>query len=150
MAKYNTVEPRNERGAYLKLVNKSTQDRLEKQIVRILKKEKKYLQRDYSASQLAKDLQTNTRYLSAVLRMRFGMNYTMLVNHYRLCDAKAILRNEEYARLTIEDVGFMVGFANRQSFYAAFYRQEGITPKQYKLTTREERLRKRKEKRNAE
>ena len=29
----------------------------------------------------------------------------------------------------------MVGFANRQSFYAAFYRFEGITPRQYKLSS---------------
>ena len=27
----------------------------------------------------------------------------------------------------------MVGFYNRQSFYAAFYKYTGITPKQYKL-----------------
>lgn len=33
----------------------------------------------------------------------------------------------------MEDISDMVGFANRQSFYAAFYRINGITPREYKL-----------------
>jgi methylphosphotriester-DNA--protein-cysteine methyltransferase len=27
----------------------------------------------------------------------------------------------------------MVGFSNRQSFYAAFYKIKGMTPKEYKM-----------------
>jgi AraC-like DNA-binding protein len=33
----------------------------------------------------------------------------------------------------MEEVSDMVGFANRQSFYASFYRIVGITPREYRM-----------------
>ena len=39
---------------------------------------------NYSAKDLAKELKTNTRYLSAVVNSRFGMNYSRLLNEYRI------------------------------------------------------------------
>ena len=83
---------------------------------------------------MAIDIGTNTRYVSAVLNVRFGMNYTSFVNRYRVSEAMLLLKDEKYKALTMEDISSMVGFANRQSFYAAFYRFEGITPRQYKFS----------------
>ena len=45
----------------------------------------------------------------------------------------SILVDKRYQDLTIEEVSDMVGFANRQSFYASFFRFRGITPRQYRL-----------------
>ena len=33
----------------------------------------------------------------------------------------------------MEEISDMVGFANRQSFYAAFFKINGCTPREYKL-----------------
>ena len=33
----------------------------------------------------------------------------------------------------MEDISTMVGFANRQSFYASFFKINGITPREYRL-----------------
>jgi AraC-like DNA-binding protein len=41
--------------------------------------------------------------------------------------------DKRYQYLTIEEVSDMVGFGNRQSFYASFFRLKGITPRQYRL-----------------
>ena len=35
---------------------------------------------------------------------------------------------------TMEEISAMVGFANRQSFYAAFYKILGITPRSYRMS----------------
>ena len=32
-----------------------------------------------------------------------------------------------------EEISAMVGFANRQSFYAAFYKILGVTPRSYRM-----------------
>ena len=79
------------------------------------------------------DLCTNTRYISAVLNVRFHTNYAALVNSYRIEEAMALLADKRYQDLNIEDISYMVGFSNRQSFYAAFYKINGCTPRAYKL-----------------
>ena len=96
--------------------------------------QKKYRDKDYSAKKLAEDLGTNTRYISAVVNVRFHMNYTSFVNKYRIDEAMTILVDKRYQDLRMEEVSDMVGFANRQSFYASFYKIMGVTPREYRLT----------------
>ena len=91
-----------------------------------------YRDPNYSAKDLAKELQTNTRYLSAVVNSRFGMNYSCLLNEYRVKDALHLLTDKRYADKNVEEISTMVGFANRQSFYAAFYKNVGETPNGYR------------------
>ena len=92
-----------------------------------------YKEKSYSAKRLAIDIGTNTRYVSAVLNVRFGMNYTTFVNRYRVSEAMLLLKDDKYAALTMEDISSMVGFANRQSFYSAFYKQKGTTPRDFRM-----------------
>ena len=61
------------------------------------------------------------------------MNYTSFVNKYRIEEAMSILIDKRYQDLRIEEVSDMVGFSNRQSFYASFYKLIGITPRAYRL-----------------
>ena len=96
------------------------------------KKEKKAAYRSLIRPELAKELQTNTRYLSAVVNSRFGMNYSCLLNEYRVKDALHLLTDKRYADKNVEEISTMVGFANRQSFYAAFYKNVGETPNGYR------------------
>ena len=91
------------------------------------------MDKDYSAKQLAADLNTNSRYISAVINVRFKMNYTSFVNKQRIKDAMALLSKKDNKSLNMEDISDMVGFANRQSFYASFFRINKITPREYKL-----------------
>lgn len=94
--------------------------------------QKKYKDKNYSAKQLAADLGTNSRYVSAVINVRFHTNYTSFVNKYRIEEAMSILTDKRYQDLRIEDVSDMVGFSNRQSFYASFYKIMGVKPKDYR------------------
>ena len=99
--------------------------------------EKKYKDPNYSAKDLAKELKTNTRYLSAVVNSRFGMNYSCLLNEYRIKDALHLLVDKRYMDKNVEEISAMVGFANRQSFYAAFYKNVGETPNGYRKRNQE-------------
>ncbi len=134
MTKYNISLNNNKEAAYRAMVNHKLMNELKGKIVTILLKKKKYKDKEYSAKRLAEDLETNTRYVSAVVSVCFGMNYTSLVNKYRVEYAKTLLKDKRYRNLKMEDVSDMVGFSNRQSFYAAFYKFTGVTPRQYKLS----------------
>lgn len=133
MAKYNITEKKEKTAAYRSLVSPKLMDELKEKILDIILIQKKYKDKDYSAKRLAEDLGTNTRYISAVVNVRFHMNYTSFVNKYRIEEAMTLLTDKRYQDLNMEDISDMVGFANRQSFYAAFYRINGITPREYKM-----------------
>ena len=133
MAKYNITEKREKDAAYRALVRPGLMDELKEKILDIILIQKKYKDKDYSAKKLADDLGTNTRYISAVVNVKFHMNYTSFVNKYRIEEAMTLLADKRYRELNMEDISDMVGFSNRQSFYASFYKLNGCTPRDYKL-----------------
>ena len=133
MAKYNITEKKEKEAAYRTLVNPQLMDEMKEKILDIIVMKKKYKDKDYSAKQLAEDLGTNTRYISAVVNVRFHMNYTSLVNKFRIEEAMTILTDKRYKDLNMEEVSDMVGFANRQSFYASFYKIMNMTPRDYRV-----------------
>lgn len=103
-------------------------DEMKEKILNIIVMQRKYKDKNYSAKKLAEDLGTNTRYISAVVNVRFHMNYTSFVNKFRIEEAMTILIDKRYQDLKMEQVSDMVGFSNRQSFYASFYRIMRMTP----------------------
>ena len=134
MAKYNITEKKEKEAAYRSLVSPKLMDEMQEKILNIIVMQKKYRDKDYSAKKLAEDLGTNTRYISAVVNVRFHMNYTSFVNKYRIDEAMSLLVDKRYQDLRMEEISDMVGFANRQSFYASFYKIKGITPREYRIT----------------
>ena len=129
---YNIREKKQKEAAYRSLIRAELADELYDKILNIVVVQKKYKDPDYSAKELAKELNTNTRYLSAVINSRFGMNYSCLLNEYRVKDAAHYLADKRYEDKNVEEISAMVGFANRQSFYAAFYKNIGETPNGYR------------------
>ena len=133
MAKYNLTETKEKQATYRSLVSPRLMDELKDKILDIILFQQKYKEKGYSAKKLAEDLNTNTRYISAVVNVRFHANYTSFVNKFRIEEAMTLLTDKRYQDLNMEEISDMVGFANRQSFYASFYRINGITPREYKL-----------------
>ena len=84
MAKYNITEKKAKEAVYRSLVSPKLMDEMKEKILNIIVMEKKYKDKDYSAKKLAEDLGTNTRYISAVVNVRFHMNYTSFVNKFRI------------------------------------------------------------------
>jgi len=133
MTQQNFEIKEDKEAVYRKLVNPKVMDELKEKILQELVVKKKYKDRRYTARQLATDIDTNTRYLSAAIRVKFHTTYTSLVNKYRVEDAISALTDSRYEDLSIEEIGEMVGFAHRQSFHTAFLKFTGITPKAYRM-----------------
>lgn len=129
---YNLRDKQEKKAAYRTLIRPELADELYDKIMDIIVMKKRYRDPDYSAKDLARDLDTNTRYLSAVVNSRFDMNYSCLLNEYRVKEAKYLLTDKRFADKNVEEISSMVGFANRQSFYAAFYKIVGETPNGYR------------------
>ena len=129
---YNIRKKQEKNAAYRSLIRAELADELYDKILNIIVIEKRYRDKDFSAKELAKELNTNTRYISAVINSRFNTNFSCLINEYRIKEAMHRMTDKRYADMTIEEIGKMVGFANRQSFYASFYRMMKETPNDYR------------------
>lgn len=80
---------------------------------------------------------TNTTYLSNAVNQIFGCNLKSLLNWYRVQYAKRMLTCYTYK---LKDIPFICGFSSKSTFYVAFRKYEGITPYQYVLERRPDRL----------
>ena len=129
---YNIREKQEKNAAYRSLIRAELADELYERILNMIVIEKRYRNKDFSAKELAQELNTNTRYISAVINSRFNTNFSCLVNEFRIKEAMHRMTDKRYADMTIEEIGILVGFANRQSFYASFYRVMGETPNNYR------------------
>jgi len=134
MTKYNIITERKvKEAAYRSQISPQFMDEMKDRIIDIILVQKKYKDKEYSAKRLADDLGTNTRYISAIVNVKFHTNYTSFVNKFRIEEAMTMLTDKRYQDMTMEDISDVVGFSNRQSFYASFYKLNGCTPREYKL-----------------
>ena len=129
---YKLREKVEKDASYRSMIRLELADELYERILNIIVIEKRYRNKDFSAKELAKELNTNTRYISAVINSRFNTNFSCLVNEYRIKEALHRMTDKRYTEMTIEEIGNVVGFSNRQSFYASFYRVMGETPNNYR------------------
>lgn len=129
---YNIKEKVEKNALYRSLIRAELADELYEKILSLIVIEKRYRDKDFSAKVLAKELNTNTRYISAVINSRFKTNFSCLMNEYRIKEALHCMTDKRFNHMTIEEIGNTVGFANRQSFYASFYRIMGETPNSYR------------------
>ncbi len=152
MAKYNLTEKKQKTPLYRSMLKMETIDDIYQQIMAKFIVEKKYRDCNYSAKKMAEELNTNVRYISAVINLRYQDNYSQMVNEFRIKEAMYMLKDRRYLKMTIEDIAMAVGYQNRQCFYVAFYKRVGITPREYRITNIEmlqEKLDSKKKKRTA-
>lgn len=131
MTKINIKELPPKKASYKDVISDRLLDELQQGIIEVLFLQRKYKDKTFTARELARILNTNTRYVSAAISKRFHMNYTSLVNKQRVDEAMNLLSDRRYSDLNVEEISDMVGFSHRQSFYNAFVRITGMTPREF-------------------
>ena len=87
-----------------------------------------FLDPEISLKKLSGMIETNQTYLSNVVNRYFGCHLKDLLNKYRVEYAKGLLRSDIY---TLEELPRRCGFLSRSTFYAAFKKVAGVSPKRY-------------------
>lgn len=102
-------------------------------IEEILIRGKRYRDPDFSARKLAEALGVSSFQLSRIIKATYGISYADIVHSFRIQDAMRHLKDKRFTPYSIDDIGLMVGFRNRQSFFSAFKKVSGTTPEKYRL-----------------
>jgi len=90
-----------------------------------------FLQPDLTVHKLAKQLDSNTTYVSKTINDGFGKNFSSLINEYRIKTALQNFEEGQYEKYTIESLGNQAGFKSRPAFINAFKKYTGVTPSFY-------------------
>lgn len=96
-----------------------------------------YIQLNYrttSLQEVARHFHYEPSYLGKLIRTHTGRNYTEIVGHLRIEDAKTLLRETDQS---IEKVSEQAGFQSAVHFSRSFRQHTGLTPRQYRRQAQE-------------
>jgi AraC-like DNA-binding protein/predicted negative regulator of RcsB-dependent stress response len=108
---------------------------IEEMVLKELKKfelSKDYLDSTFSIHQLAKNLNTNTSYLSSVINEKKGKTYKQYITELRINYLiKILTNNSKFRKYTVKALGEEIGYTNASSFSRSFKNYLGKTPSDY-------------------
>lgn len=112
---------------------------IEDEIVsRVLKKislmelNKKFLSNDFKLSHIAKQVNTNTTYLSQIINQHKGMTFSEYVNDLRInYILKELNENPKLRKYTIKTISEEVGYKSPSTFINAFKNRTQMNPSDY-------------------
>jgi AraC-like DNA-binding protein len=92
-------------------------------------KTKGYLKPNIVQTEFARQLKTNTTYLSIVVNKYMGKNFNQYINDLRIDYTVDKLKEDtNFRKYSIEAIAKEVGFGNTQSFSKAFLNKTGLQP----------------------
>jgi len=93
---------------------------------------KQYLSQAISLNELSKTFETNSTYLSRVINIKKGKNFSQYINDLRIDYAVEELKeNKTFRKYTIKAIANECGFKSAESFSKSFYKKHGIYPSYY-------------------
>lgn len=98
----------------------------------IFDNQKPYLDPELTLNELAGMIGVTSRNLSYIINSQFEMKFSDLINKYRVIEAVRIFEENNDPKQTILEVVYEVGFNSKSSFYLAFKKNVGKTPKEFK------------------
>lgn len=104
---------------------------LKQNVLQLLREDKAYKENEINLEILSEKLGTTRHNVSQVINEHFDMNFSELINKYRIMEAKEILKNDRFNNLNIIQVAYEVGFNNKVTFNKAFKKYIAKTPSQY-------------------
>ena len=94
----------------------------------------------FNLNKLAKIVDSNTKYVSAILNESSGKSFKTLLNENRIQEVCRRLSDEEnYGCYTIAAIANSVGYNSMNNFITVFKRLVGMTPSRYRQISLKER-----------
>lgn len=100
-------------------------------MIEIIEREKLYTDAAFNLSMLSDKCQLSSNYLSQIINKMTGDNFYMLINKYRVNEAKYMLRSKDYTHYNLLSIGIEAGFKSKSSFYKIFKEHTSETPGQF-------------------
>ncbi|PWJ40955.1 AraC family transcriptional regulator [Sediminitomix flava] len=102
-----------------------------------IENKKPYLKTKLTLQELVDDLGFTRNQLSALIFYTYKAHFYDVMNEYRLEEAIALLKGDEYQDLKLEIIAYKAGFNTKATFNRLFKQKMGITPSEFRKKQRE-------------
>jgi AraC-like DNA-binding protein len=109
-----------------KKVDTDTATALIEKLHQVMSEKKMYQNANLTLGELSKEINISVHQLSQLLNDNMGKNFTAFINEYRINEACNIIVSDN--KLTLEGIGYEVGFNSKSTFFASFKKLKGTTP----------------------
>ncbi|MDF9831365.1 helix-turn-helix domain-containing protein [Parabacteroides sp. PF5-6] len=109
--------------------NKPTETTLPMEFDRLIYQEKIYLKKNLNREEIAKRLQTNRTYISALVREEYQCGFSEFINRLRIEHAQELMH--QHPELNQEELAAQTGFTHPSAFSRTFKQYTGTTFRQY-------------------
>ena len=96
--------------------------------------EKLYENPSLTVSDIASQLETNTKFISSIVNSVFQMNFNDFINYYRVEAVKEQLKNNAQKTKTLLGIALECGFNSKATFNRAFKKHTSLSPKEFLAT----------------
>ncbi len=105
-------------------------DQLKESLSTLMEEEELFKQPSLKLPVVAEKLDTNPHRLSQYLNDNLNKSFSQFINEHRVEKAKKLIMVKDH--LTLEAIGYEVGFSSKSTFYSSFKKNTGSTPAAYK------------------
>ncbi len=102
----------------------------------LMAKKKVYKNPQLKIKDLAMQLNVSSHHLSQLLNDNLGKSYKSFINEYRIHSACNLLKTSHH--LSLEGIGYEVGFRSKSTFFTTFKKVMAQTPSQFQASVRKE------------
>jgi AraC-like DNA-binding protein len=98
------------------------------QLENLMLEEQLYLDPEISITKLARQLNTNDKYLSQLFNQQLNSTFNDYINSMRIIEACRMMTSTGKQVKSIDQIAEDAGFRSRSAFYSAFKKYTGVTP----------------------
>ena len=107
-------------------------------LIKLIENDMIFIDPNLSLSTLAKELNTNTSYLSKIINDKLNLNFNNFINSYRIKEARKLLSDPKNYTYTIASIAEKVGFRSISVFNKSFKENTGLTPSYFLKSVRKQ------------
>ncbi len=97
-----------------------------------LKREKIYLDPNLKVKKVAQYLHVTEKLVSSSINDMAKENFNSYINSLRIAEAKRMMMSQDKQHFTIDAIAELAGFSNKVSFYSAFKKETGLSPREFR------------------
>ena len=104
-----------------------------KRLEETIQKNQSYLNASITLADLSEESGIPQNYLSQIINETYRKNFYDYMNGFRIKRAKVLLSDPSKANMSILDILYDVGFNSKSTFYTAFSKETGLTPRKFRI-----------------